>query len=41
KNNFLEKIQLLDILTFSFEELTQYPQLLKKCLSYTLFNHLA
>ncbi|RIB06319.1 hypothetical protein C2G38_2217431 [Gigaspora rosea] len=24
---------------FSFEELTQYPQLLKKCLSYTLFIH--
>ncbi|KAF0454745.1 transient receptor potential cation channel subfamily a member 1-like [Gigaspora margarita] len=41
KDNFLEKIQLLDILTFSFEELTQYPQLLKKCLSYTLFIHSA
>ncbi|CAG8799802.1 25112_t:CDS:1, partial [Gigaspora rosea] len=39
KDNFLGKIQLLDILTFSFEELTQYPQLLNKCLSYTLFIH--
>ncbi|RIB06320.1 hypothetical protein C2G38_2217432 [Gigaspora rosea] len=41
KDNFLEKIQLLDILNFSFEELTQYPQLLKKCLSYILFIHLS
>ncbi|CAG8636945.1 1753_t:CDS:2, partial [Racocetra persica] len=40
KDNFLEKIQLLNILTFSFKELTQYPQLLKKCLSYILFIHL-
>ncbi|CAG8773415.1 1445_t:CDS:1, partial [Gigaspora rosea] len=29
KDYFLEKIQLLDVFTFSFKELTQYPQLLK------------
>ncbi|CAG8704742.1 36325_t:CDS:2, partial [Racocetra persica] len=38
-DKFLEKIQLLDIITFSFIELTQFPQNLKEFLSYTLFIH--
>ncbi|KAF0562004.1 transient receptor potential cation channel subfamily a member 1-like [Gigaspora margarita] len=38
-NNFLDWIRLLEIFTFSFTELTQYPQFLKEFLSYTLFIH--
>ncbi|CAG8448249.1 13741_t:CDS:2 [Dentiscutata heterogama] len=38
-SNFLEGIWLLDIFTFSFIELTQYPQFLREFLSYTLFIH--
>ncbi|KAF0562006.1 transient receptor potential cation channel subfamily a member 1-like [Gigaspora margarita] len=36
-NDFLERIRFLEIFTFSFIELTQYPQILKEFLSYTLF----
>ncbi|CAG8592315.1 23528_t:CDS:2 [Cetraspora pellucida] len=39
KENLLEKIQFLGIFTFSFVELTQFPQLLNRFLSYTLFIH--
>ncbi|CAG8600028.1 4620_t:CDS:2, partial [Dentiscutata heterogama] len=37
--DILVKIQLLDIFTSLFTELTQFPQLLKEFLSYTLFIH--
>ncbi|CAG8674756.1 13430_t:CDS:2, partial [Gigaspora rosea] len=36
-HNITEKIQLLDVFTLLFTELTQFPQLLKNFLSYTLF----
>ncbi|CAG8538521.1 42257_t:CDS:2, partial [Gigaspora margarita] len=36
-HNMSEKIQLLDVFTLLFTELTQFPQLLKNFLSYTLF----
>ncbi|CAG8806090.1 20387_t:CDS:2, partial [Gigaspora margarita] len=38
-DNFLPNIQLLDIFTFSFIELTQFPRIIKKFLSYVLFVH--
>ncbi|CAG8517335.1 99_t:CDS:2, partial [Scutellospora calospora] len=36
-DDFLSNIKLLNIITFSFIELTQFPQLLKKFLSHTSF----
>ncbi|RIB21700.1 hypothetical protein C2G38_2298824 [Gigaspora rosea] len=39
ENSFLLRIQLLDIFTFLFAELTQFPQILKEFLLYTLFIH--